>query len=119
MSYGRGAVDLPRPGQPRACRAATQCVALKRGTESESPAATQCIALERGTLNDRLETLRATFEKSRYRYAFRRRAVIDEMFVLAATKLHVNALGETLEAWLPSIEPFEYPVLKLLLAMAA
>ena len=99
--------------------AATQCVALQRGTESESPAATQCIALERGTLNDRLETLRATFEKNRHRYAFRRRAVIDEMFVLAATERHVNALGEALEAWLPNIESIEYPAPAFPHAMAA
>ena len=75
--------------------------------------------LERGTVSERLETLRATFDKNRHRYAFRRRAVIDEMFVLAATELHVNALVEALEAWLPSIEPFEYPVPELPRAMAA
>ena len=84
-----------------------------------SPAATQCFTLQTGTVCERLDDLRATFEKNRHRYAFRRRAAIDEMFVLAATELHVNALGETLEAWLPHIESFEYPAATFLHAMAA
>lgn len=84
-----------------------------------SPAATLCVALQRGTISERLDELRATFEKNRHRYAFRRRAVIDEMFALANTDLHVNALGETLEAWLPSIEAFENPAPAFKHAMAA
>jgi len=112
-------ITVNHPTNPTSPASASLRHPLQRGTESESPAATQCIGLERGTVNERLETLRATFEKNRYRYAFRRRAVIDEMFVLTATEIHVNALGEALEAWLPSIEPFEYPVPELPRAMAA
>jgi len=84
-----------------------------------SSAATQCVALQRGTVSERLDALRTTFEKNRHRYAFRRRAVIDEMFVLAATERHVNALGEALEAWLPNIESIEYPAPVFPHAMAA
>ena len=84
-----------------------------------SCAATLCVALERGTVSERLDALRATFEKSRHRYAFRRRAVIEEMFALAATELHMNALGETLKAWLPSIESFDYSMPTFPHAMAA
>lgn len=84
-----------------------------------SSAATQCVALQRGTVSERLDALRTTFEKNRHRYAFRRRAVIDEMFVLAATERHVNALGEALEAWLPNIESIEYPAPAFPHAMAA
>lgn len=70
-------------------------------------------------IQSRLDALRATFKKDRHRYAFRRRAVIEEMFALAATELHVNTLGETLEAWLPSIESFEYSMPTFAHAMAA
>ena len=95
--------------------------AIRRSHDSPptSPSATRCVALERGTVSERLDALRATFEKSRHRYAFRRRAVIEEMFALAATELHMNALGETLKAWLPSIESFDYSMPTFPHAMAA
>jgi len=112
-------ITSTHPANPTSPASASLRHPLGRGTESGSLAATQCIALGRGTLNDRLETLRATFEKNRHRYAFRRRAVIDEMFVLATTDLHLNALGETLDAWLPSIESLDYAAPRFPHAMAA
>lgn len=69
--------------------------------------------------NDRLETLRALFEKSRHRYSLRRRVAIEDMLSLASSELHVSALDEALEAWLPRIETFDSPLPMFPHAMAA
>ena len=70
-------------------------------------------------IESHLESLRASFEKNRHRYSFRRRAVIEEMFAMAPTDLHAKALGEILGAWLPSIDSFEYAAPAFPHAMAA
>lgn len=71
------------------------------------------------TIQDRLETLHVLFRRNRHRYAFRRCAAIEELFASAATDIHVKALGETLNSWLPSVELFENPTAVYPRAMAA
>lgn len=95
-------------------------LAFSNPASSTSPVPTTSVdPLERGSVHDRLEALRALFEKNRHRYSFRRRAAIEDMLSLAFSDLHVNALDEALNAWLPRIETFDYPQSMFPHAMAA
>lgn len=57
----------------------------------------------------RLEGIRVSFEKNRHRYSIRRRAAIEDMLALVTSEFHINALDETLNAWLPQSETFAIP----------